>query len=104
MTARTTTQGFFDPATWTISYVVWEHATRHAAVIDPVLDYDFKSGHTGTASADELLAYVRDQGLIGIAHGHRSACTALEDAGPRGAHRLRQLSGPGRRTQRRAAP
>lgn len=63
MTARTTTQGFFDPATWTISYVVWEHATRHAAVIDPVLDYDFKSGHTGTASADELLAYVRDQGL-----------------------------------------
>jgi glyoxylase-like metal-dependent hydrolase (beta-lactamase superfamily II) len=63
MTARTTTQGFFDPATWTISYVVWEHATRHAAVIDPVLDYDFKSGHTGTASADKLLAYVRDHGL-----------------------------------------
>jgi glyoxylase-like metal-dependent hydrolase (beta-lactamase superfamily II) len=42
---------------------VREHATRHAAVIDPVLDYDFKSGHTGTASADKLLAYVRDHGL-----------------------------------------
>jgi glyoxylase-like metal-dependent hydrolase (beta-lactamase superfamily II) len=28
-----------------------------------VLDYDFKSGHTGTASADKLLAYVRDHGL-----------------------------------------
>ena len=63
MTTRTTTQGFFDPATWTISYVVWEHATRHAAVIDPVLDYDFKSGHTRTVSADRLLAHVRDHGL-----------------------------------------
>ncbi len=63
MTTRTTTQGFFDPHTWTVSYVVWDHATKHAAVIDPVLDYDFKSGHTGTASADRLLAYVRDTGL-----------------------------------------
>ncbi|WP_454908549.1 MBL fold metallo-hydrolase [Variovorax gossypii] len=63
MTARTTTQGFFDPATWTISYVVWEHATRRAAVIDPVLDYDFKSGHTRTVSADRLLAYVMSHGL-----------------------------------------
>jgi len=63
MTTHTTTQGFFDPGTWTVSYVVWDHATHRAAVIDPVLDYDFKSGHTGTASADRLLAYVRDQGL-----------------------------------------
>lgn len=63
MTARTTIQGFFDPATWTVSYVVWEHATRHAAVIDPVLDFDFKSGHTRTASADRLLAYVREHDL-----------------------------------------
>ncbi|MBO9516407.1 MAG: MBL fold metallo-hydrolase [Variovorax sp.] len=64
MTKRSTTiKGFFDPATWTVSYVVWDHATKRAAVIDPVLDYDFKSGHTGTVSADRLLAYVRDQGL-----------------------------------------
>lgn len=63
MTPRTTTQGFFDPNTWTVSYVVWDHATERAAVIDPVLDYDFKSGHTATASADRLLAYVRDNGL-----------------------------------------
>jgi len=63
MTTRTTTQGFFDPHTWTVSYVVWDHATERAAVIDPVLDYDFKSGHTGTASADRVLAYVRDKGL-----------------------------------------
>jgi glyoxylase-like metal-dependent hydrolase (beta-lactamase superfamily II) len=63
MTALTTIQGFFDPATWTVSYVVWENATRHAAVIDPVLDFDFKSGRTHTASADRLLAYVREHGL-----------------------------------------
>ncbi|MEJ8813462.1 MBL fold metallo-hydrolase [Variovorax ureilyticus] len=63
MSTRTTTQGFFDPRTWTISYVVWDHATRRAAVIDPVLDFDFKSGHTSTASADAVLAYIRGEGL-----------------------------------------
>ena len=63
MTALTTTQAFFDPATWTVTYVVWEHASRHAAVIDPVLDYDFKSGHTRTDSADRVLAYLQDQRL-----------------------------------------
>jgi glyoxylase-like metal-dependent hydrolase (beta-lactamase superfamily II) len=63
MTTRTTTQAFFDPATGTVSYVVWEHASGHAAVIDPVLDYDFKSGHTRTASADRLLACISSHGL-----------------------------------------
>jgi len=63
MSTRTTTQGFFDANTWTVSYVVWDHATRRAAVIDPVLDYDFKSGRTSTVSVDRLLAYVRELGL-----------------------------------------
>ena len=58
MTERTTTQAFFEPETGTVSYIVWEHATRHAAVIDPVLDYNFKSGRTSTRSADRLLAYL----------------------------------------------
>src|SRR5688500_5803728 len=61
MPTRTTTQGFFDPNPWTVSYVVCDHATRRAALIDAVLDYDFKSGHTSTAAADRLLAYVRDK-------------------------------------------
>lgn len=60
MSKQSTTQAFFDPATWTVTYVVWDHATRRAAVIDPVLDYDFKSGHTHTESADRVLAYVRE--------------------------------------------
>jgi glyoxylase-like metal-dependent hydrolase (beta-lactamase superfamily II) len=56
-------EGFFDPNTWTVSYVAWDAATRRAAVIDPVLDYDAKSGHTATQSADRLIAYVREHGL-----------------------------------------
>ncbi|KLN53204.1 MBL fold metallo-hydrolase [Variovorax paradoxus] len=56
-------QAFFDPRTGTVSYVVWDPASLRAAVIDPVLDYDFKSGHTGTASADRVLACVAEHGL-----------------------------------------
>jgi glyoxylase-like metal-dependent hydrolase (beta-lactamase superfamily II) len=63
MTARTATEGFFDPRTGTISYVVWDTATRHAAVIDPVLGFDVKSGRTDTGAADELLACVAREGL-----------------------------------------
>lgn len=63
MTDRLHTQAFFDPRTWTVSYVAWDRETRRAAVIDPVLDYDFKSGHTGTQSLDQVLAYLRAQQL-----------------------------------------
>ncbi len=63
MSDRTSMQAFFDPQTWTVTYAVWDPATRRAAVIDPVLDYDFKSGHTGTASADEVLACVAENAL-----------------------------------------
>lgn len=63
MSEHTTIQAFFDPKTWTVSYVVWDRATLRAAVIDPVLDYDFKSGHTSTASADQVLACLADNQL-----------------------------------------
>jgi len=63
MEARITVQAFFDDKTWTISYVISDNATRHAAIVDPVLDFDFKSGSTSTKSADKVLAYVRDRGL-----------------------------------------
>ena len=58
-----TTQAFFDPATWTVTYVVADTQARRAAIIDPVLDYDPKSGRTSTASADKVVAFVRAQGL-----------------------------------------
>jgi len=63
MSARTTTRAFFDADTWTVSYIVSDAATLRAAVIDPVLDFDFKSGRTATRSADRLLAHIRDEGL-----------------------------------------
>jgi glyoxylase-like metal-dependent hydrolase (beta-lactamase superfamily II) len=63
MTKRSTTQAFFDRSTWTVSYVVSDNATKAAAVIDPVLDFDFKSGHTDTKAADQVLAYLKDNGL-----------------------------------------
>lgn len=60
---RTTVKPFFDPASGTISYVLSDDATRMAAVIDPVLNFDMKSGRTSTAAADALLLYVREQAL-----------------------------------------
>ena len=63
MKTRTSIQAFFDPKTCTVTYVVRDRATKRAAIIDPVLDYDFKSGHTSTVSADRVLAYVQDHGL-----------------------------------------
>ena len=63
MSARTTTEPFFDPATGTVSYVVSDNATRNAAIIDPVLDFEFRSGRTQTQSADRIIAHVHDGGL-----------------------------------------
>ena len=54
-------QAFFDPATSTVSYVVDDGAA--CAIVDPVLDYDPKSGRTSTASADKLIGFVRARGL-----------------------------------------
>ena len=56
-------KGFFDDATNTISYVVWDPATNNAAVIDSLLDFDQASGRTKTTSADQLIAFVKAKGL-----------------------------------------
>lgn len=50
-----------DSNTW--SYLVSDPASREAAIIDPVLDFDPKAGRTGTVSAQALLAAVRELGL-----------------------------------------
>ena len=57
-------EAFFDPATFTWSYVVSDPATKRCAIIDSVLDYDAAAGRTSTASADRLIAHVREQGLV----------------------------------------
>ncbi len=60
---RPDVKAFFDPATFTVSYVVSDPATKQAAIVDSVLDYDPKSGRTSKASADAVIDYVRAQGL-----------------------------------------
>lgn len=56
-------EAFFDPHTFTYSYVVSDLATGRCAIVDSVLDYDPAAGRTSFASADRLIAYVREQGL-----------------------------------------
>jgi len=56
-------KGFFDRRTSSIQYVVTDPATRKCAIVDPVLDFDEKSGATATRSADEILAYIAAEGL-----------------------------------------
>ncbi len=53
---------FFDPATSTVSHLVFDPQSRACALIDSVLDYDPKSGRTRTASADRLIARVQELG------------------------------------------
>lgn len=80
---------FFDPVTCTASHVVFDEAGGHAAVIDPVLDYDPKSGRTGTGSAGKILAFLQAQDLklawILETHAHADHLSA--------AHYLRQQAG-----------
>ena len=56
-------KAFFDPDTNTISYVVRDPNGRKCAIIDSVLDFDYASGRTSTASADAIIDYVTSENL-----------------------------------------
>lgn len=60
---RPQVRAFFDEATFTASYVVHDPATRRAAILDSVLDYDPAAGRTAHGSADAIIAYVEREGL-----------------------------------------
>lgn len=72
----------FDPATFTASHLVWDPASKRAAIIDPVLDFDPKSGRTSTISADALLAAVSQEGVqvdwILETHAHADHISAAQ--------------------------
>ena len=89
MGERTTIEGFFDARTGTVSYVLWDNATRRAAVIDPVLDFDAKSARTTTTGVDALCACIAAHGLgvdwILETHVHADHLS--------GAHTLQQRTG-----------
>jgi glyoxylase-like metal-dependent hydrolase (beta-lactamase superfamily II) len=80
---------FFDPITCTISHLVYDQIGGHAAIIDPVLDYDPKSGRTKTTCADKLLAALREKNLaltwILETHAHADHLSS--------AHYLKQQAG-----------
>ncbi len=56
-------EGFYDQVTGTVTYVIYDEPGGHAAIVDPVLDYDPKSGRTQTLSADKVVEFVRIQNL-----------------------------------------
>lgn len=58
-----TVEAFFDQATNTISYILYDQKHGHAALIDPVLDFDLKSGTTSTGSADLLIDFIHTHDL-----------------------------------------
>ncbi|MBS0519524.1 MAG: MBL fold metallo-hydrolase [Proteobacteria bacterium] len=75
-----TIDAFFDEATFTITYLVSDPVQRRAAVIDPVLDYDHRSGKVSTASADRVLAKAAERGVridwVLETHAHADHLTA----------------------------
>jgi glyoxylase-like metal-dependent hydrolase (beta-lactamase superfamily II) len=82
-------RAFFDPATFTASYVVHDPASKQAAIIDPVLDFTPRNARTSTGSADAMLAYVEAEGLNLVwlleTHAHADHLSA--------AHYLREKTG-----------
>jgi glyoxylase-like metal-dependent hydrolase (beta-lactamase superfamily II) len=79
---RPLVEAFFDKVTKTISYVVYDQPKGHAAIIDPVLDYDPKSGRTQTHSADQLITFIRTHALsvdwILETHAHADHLSAAQ--------------------------
>ena len=73
-------RAFFDEPTNTVSYLLWDPASSQGAVIDPVLDWDNRSGTADTAFADRILATAKEEGVIIVwvleTHAHADHLTA----------------------------
>ncbi|WP_409477277.1 MBL fold metallo-hydrolase [Pseudobdellovibrio sp. HCB154] len=54
---------FFDKATWTLTYVVYDSVTKDAVIMDPVWDYDPAASKMSTQSAEQVLAFVKENNL-----------------------------------------
>lgn len=60
---RPEVSAFYDAGTGSVQYVVSDPKTKKCAIIDPVLDFNEKSGSTATTNADAILAHIADNGL-----------------------------------------
>ncbi|MBP0462436.1 MBL fold metallo-hydrolase [Roseomonas sp. PWR1] len=73
-------RAFFDEPTNTVSYLVWDPATKRGAVIDPVLDWDNRAGTADVAFADRVLAAAAEEGVaidwVLETHAHADHLTA----------------------------
>ena len=58
-----TIESFFDPVTNTVSHIIFDHVGGYAVVVDPVLDFDVKSGRTSTLAADKILHFIHEHQL-----------------------------------------
>ncbi|MGE0223556.1 MAG: MBL fold metallo-hydrolase [Acetobacteraceae bacterium] len=78
--ARPAIRAFFDEPTNTVSYLVWDRGTKQGAVIDPVLDWDNRSGEADTRSADAILRAAEGEGVtiawVLETHAHADHLTA----------------------------
>jgi glyoxylase-like metal-dependent hydrolase (beta-lactamase superfamily II) len=63
MTVKPQVKAFFDPATWTISYVVKDPNSKACAVVDSVMDIDYAAGRISYESADQIVDYIETEGL-----------------------------------------
>jgi glyoxylase-like metal-dependent hydrolase (beta-lactamase superfamily II) len=63
MSAKPAIRAFFDEPTNTVSYLVWDPATMQGVAIDPVLDFDHRSGKANVKSADAMLAAAQELGI-----------------------------------------
>ena len=75
-------KAFYDPATFTISYVLRDPTTLACAIVDPVLDYEARSGRIRTHGAEAIAEHVREQGLtvqwILETHAHADHLSAAQ--------------------------
>lgn len=75
-------EAFYDAVTGTVGYVVFDAPAGRAAIIDPVLDFDPKSGRSSTQMADRMIAFVREKTLqldwILETHAHADHLSAAQ--------------------------
>lgn len=60
---KPTVKEFFDRATWTLTYVVYDEQTKDAVILDPVWDYDPSASKMSTTSVDKVLTFIKNNNL-----------------------------------------